>query len=658
VNPAEIGGFKIVRQLGKGGMGAVYEALEPGTGRPVALKVLLGEGVDDVAIARFEREGRAAASVDHVHVARVHKLGRDARTGHPFLVSELIRGGSLHDRLKSRGTLDWREAASFGAQIARGLEAIHRAGLVHRDLKPANVLLDEEGRARITDFGLARSVSRESQRLTKTGELLGTLEYLAPEQADSAHHVGPEADLYSLGATIFALLSGEPPFTGLGHSVIMQILQKPPPRLSSRVAATPPSLDALVARLLEKDPKTRGTASEIAAALEAIAREAEPRRSVAMLVAVAVVGVVVAGGGLAWVFAGKTTPPPAPAATPTPRTRSVPEWYEKRAPDAKPAFPLPRGLSFGKNDGEYVHDADRSILVFVPAGRCTCGSDAVEAMLKRARTPEVNRVDRYLPPVGPARAVTLAAYFIGKYELRFAQFRRFVEEHHHRTDAEREGKSFVFYRDLDWRPNVASATFRRPEGVLAPEGEPSDDEPVVQVSWDDAVAYCRWANLRLPTEDEWERAALWDPKTRASRLYAWGNDRPGSQRLPGRVANVRDQSLLSAWDELDSSKGGEFPTDFLGHDDGFAMRAPVGSFPEGASLVGALDMTGNVSEWCDGVYIEEPHEDSGVPSGEKRIFRGGGWMDQPIYEIGAVRTRGTSDYRTNDLGFRVARSYP
>src|SRR5262249_51328910 len=163
-------------------MGAVYEALDA-NGRTVALKVLTLDATEDV-LARFRIEAQAASRVDHPNVVRVFQLGRDPRTGEAFLTTELLPGGCLHDRLGAEGRLPWREAARLGAEIATGLDAIHAAGLIHRDLKPANVLFDGSGRPKIADFGLARITESVAQRLTRTGEVLGTPEYLAPEQAD------------------------------------------------------------------------------------------------------------------------------------------------------------------------------------------------------------------------------------------------------------------------------------------------------------------------------------------------------------------------------------------------------------------------------------------------------------------------------------------
>ncbi|HZU96686.1 MAG TPA: serine/threonine-protein kinase [Planctomycetota bacterium] len=260
--------YRIVALVGAGGMGAVYRAHDEALDREVALKVLLPGNMDDpLHRQRFLREARAAAAVVHPHVAIVHFVSEVQ--GFPFIVSELVAGGSLAARQARELRIPWREAARLGGQIARGLDAIHAAGIVHRDLKPANVLVDGHGDAKVTDFGLARVESVE--KLTKTGELMGTPAFMSPEQANGTG-VDPRADLYSLGALVFALVAGRPPFDGAGFEILNDLMNKKAPALSSLVPEVPRELDALVARLLAKEPQKRGKdAALVASELEAIA---------------------------------------------------------------------------------------------------------------------------------------------------------------------------------------------------------------------------------------------------------------------------------------------------------------------------------------------------------------------------------------------------
>ncbi len=204
-----IGGYRVLSVLGKGGMGVVYLA-EGARGRRVALKVVSPQFASDPDfMARFRREGRALKALSHPNV--VGFLGSGAEGGSPYLVFECFSGGDLREEIRRRGRFAWRDAASLGARIARGLGAVHAAGLIHRDLKPENVLLSEEGEPKLSDFGLVGSEAASlavSQALTRTGELLGTLAYMAPEQADGGRDVTAKADLYSFGVLLYAMLAG------------------------------------------------------------------------------------------------------------------------------------------------------------------------------------------------------------------------------------------------------------------------------------------------------------------------------------------------------------------------------------------------------------------------------------------------------------------
>jgi serine/threonine-protein kinase len=331
-----VGGYVVLEKLGEGGMGAVFKARDEKLGRVVALKLASRVLVEDERLRkRFVREARAAALARHRHVAVVHDVGE--HQGLPFIVMELVAGGSLKDRLRKQGCLPWREVAVFGAQVARGLAAIHGLGLVHRDLKPENVLLDSEGVCKITDFGLVGITDETglamTRALTKTGEIMGTLVFMAPEQADG-RKVGPEADLYSLGATLFALLAGRPPFEGQGIAVVKAILADAPPSLGPLAPGTPSRLLALVERLLSKEPSRRGEAAEVARELDAIAAGSvatggsTKRLSIALGLGAGLVAVVVAVALAAFKAIASAAPPaltpPAPPVEASPTVGTPP----------------------------------------------------------------------------------------------------------------------------------------------------------------------------------------------------------------------------------------------------------------------------------------------------------------------------------------------
>jgi serine/threonine-protein kinase len=319
-------------------MGAVYAAVDP-VGRRVALKVLTANALDELARSRFKQEAVAAARLSHPNVARVHSSG-DLR-GVSYIAFELVTGGSLAGRLKADGPLPWRDVARLGAEIALGLEAIHGAGLIHRDMKPDNVLLDEEGHAKISDLGIARVLGTSTrENFTKTGELLGTPAFMSPEQIDNPRAVDARTDVYALGATLFALLVGKPPFEGAGHEVLVKVIRDPPRGPRTAVPEVPLALDALILACLEKDKERRPrTALALAEKLEAIASgpaEApvpKSRKLVFLLAGLAAIGI--GGGALAAILSSsgpRPSGPPArsPSAPPPPvRRESASELLER-----------------------------------------------------------------------------------------------------------------------------------------------------------------------------------------------------------------------------------------------------------------------------------------------------------------------------------------
>lgn len=265
-----IGQYVIQELLGRGGMGAVYRAKHLELNRPVAIKVLAPSRGEDPKLAteRFLREARAAAALDHPNIVRIFDVARHNNT--PYLVMEFVDGETLQQVLDRSGALAIEDAVKCIAQAAAGLQHAHEKGFVHRDIKPANLIRDRSGVVKILDMGLARTTNSQD-RLTEhfdEGAVVGTADYIAPEQAINCPDIDHRADIYSLGATLFTLICGRPPFEGNTTQKLMQHQMKVPSQLHTIMPSVPVSLSLIVARMLEKKPSQRfRNAGEVIAAL-------------------------------------------------------------------------------------------------------------------------------------------------------------------------------------------------------------------------------------------------------------------------------------------------------------------------------------------------------------------------------------------------------
>ncbi|MBX3472083.1 MAG: serine/threonine protein kinase, partial [Planctomycetes bacterium] len=251
--PAQVDRFQLLQELGRGAMGAVYRALDVQSGQEVALKLAL-ERPDWVRLQRFQREGEVTASLRHPNIVGVHGMG--VVDGRPFLAYELVEGARGLDEAARDAPMGRR--VELVRDVARALGYAHQRGVVHRDVKPQNVLVDAQGHVRVADFGLAQAVDHE--RLTKTGALVGTPRYMAPEQLQAQRgEVGPQTDVWALGVMLHeALTGGDTPFPHASLQELLQrVLEAPPVRPRQVDPSIPPSLEAVVLRALEKDPGAR-----------------------------------------------------------------------------------------------------------------------------------------------------------------------------------------------------------------------------------------------------------------------------------------------------------------------------------------------------------------------------------------------------------------
>ena len=248
------GRYRLDAQIGAGGMSTVYRALDQTLERRVAIKLLHREiATDSDPLERFRREARAVAQLSHPHIVGVIDAGEDE--GRPYIVFEYVEGETLKERIRRMGRLPMDEAIAYAIEIARALGCAHSHHIVHRDVKPQNVLIDEEGSAKVTDFGIARTLDQEG--LTADGRVLGTTDYVSPEQA-LGHDVNGQSDIYSLGVVLFEMLTGDVPFHGENQvSVAMKHVREDMPDLQLRRPEASATLASVLDRMTDKDLRRR-----------------------------------------------------------------------------------------------------------------------------------------------------------------------------------------------------------------------------------------------------------------------------------------------------------------------------------------------------------------------------------------------------------------
>jgi serine/threonine protein kinase, bacterial len=265
------GRYRVDTMIATGGMSAVYRGLDMRLDRPVALKVMDSRYAGDTQfMTRFQREARAVARLKNPGLVAVYDQGIDGQ--HPFLVMELVEGGTLRELLRERGPMPPHAVAAVLAPVLGGLAVAHRAGLVHRDIKPENVLISDDGEVKIADFGLVRAVAEA--KITSTSVILGTAAYLSPEQV-STGDADPRSDVYSVGILAYELLTGDTPFTGdSALAVAYQRMDSDVPAPSTVIAGVPAQFDDLVLRATAREPGERyADAQDMADDLEAVAEE-------------------------------------------------------------------------------------------------------------------------------------------------------------------------------------------------------------------------------------------------------------------------------------------------------------------------------------------------------------------------------------------------
>ena len=249
--------YELSKRIGRGGMADVFLGRDRLLDRQVAIKVLFPEfAVDPNFVERFRREAQAAANLSHPNIVNVYDWGK--HSGTYFIAMEFVDGRTLADILRSNGHVTAKQAAEIASEVAAALGFAHEAGLVHRDIKPANILIGSNGQVKVADFGIARAMNAPTEsNLTQAGAVMGTATYFSPEQAQGAQP-DPRSDLYSLGIVMYEMVAGRPPFTGENPvSIAYKQVHDNPQPLNQFVADVPRPYEAIVAKLLAKDPKVR-----------------------------------------------------------------------------------------------------------------------------------------------------------------------------------------------------------------------------------------------------------------------------------------------------------------------------------------------------------------------------------------------------------------
>jgi formylglycine-generating enzyme required for sulfatase activity/tRNA A-37 threonylcarbamoyl transferase component Bud32 len=614
-----LGSYRILERLGEGGMGQVYKAHHVSMDRTIALKMIPKERVTDpTAVGRFQREVRAIAKLSHPNIVIAFEVNQAGQT--LFLAMEYVDGIDLARLVQQSGPLSISRACEYIRQAAMGLQHAHERGLVHRDIKPGNLMVTRPGAdqrpvIKILDFGLARfeSESANAARLTQMGKVVGTVDYIAPEQAQDPRRADIRADIYSLGCTLFYLLTGKPPFPGkdVVEKIGARVLGDAPSVRQSR-PEVPPALEQVLAKMMARDPANRfQTPGEVVRALvrhklegrkpDSPPVEAEilpaslarvplaPRRrgegsfkkvSVVMAVVLGLVAVLAIGALL------------------TPKNNDV---LKPGAPLAAVNASIPE-----KNDaeaGEFTNSIGMK-LVLIPAGTFQMGSPPEEQGRSGNETPR-HTVEISHP------------FFMGVYTVTQDEYQKVMGPNPSHFSPSGGGKT-----------KVAGIDTKR--------------FPVEHVSWFDALAFCEklsWLDqekraghaYRLPTEAEWEYAC----RARTTTPFHFGN------KLSSKDANFDGTRPYG-----EAEKG-----PFLGR------PTTVGSYAK--SAFGLCDMHGNVWQWCNDWHDEDyfkntPQKDppgpASGPYGE-RSQRGGTW-DRPGQDCRAA-TRGRGRPEIAGAGFRV-----
>lgn len=612
------GRYRIDSLMGVGGMGSVYRATRILIGDEVAIKILHTERVADPhAAERFRREAQAAARLKHPNAVSIYDFGISGE-GLQYLVMELIEGQSLREVMKERGPLEPAFCAEVTAQTCAALDEAHRQQIVHRDVKPDNIIVNQSPhglRVKVLDFGIAKLRDDAASHLTQTGSVMGTPQYMSPEQC-LGEELDARADIYSMGIVLYEMLCGRVPFNSpISTAVVVQHVNQPPPPLRSYNTRISPQLEALVLHALQKQREARpSSAGAFARALSQAVQQSDTQIDNATAAALRL-----SASEPASLPSQNLGAPQVPLASDMPATVHLaslagPTGAVAPARSTGGNGTVTRGAS-ARSANTYIIAATALVLLVTIVGWLSwrafdAGTDEGASSGVNNQTKTVKATASSPPPgmvyveggtflMGssdvisdpdskPAHSVAVKPFFIDIYEVTC----------------------------LDYKKCVESGQCAKPSGWISrdyPEG--TANHPVTGVSWEEANAYARWAGKRLPTEEEWEFAAR-GPK---SLMYPWGDQ----WKLGCANADNAQNAITDV---------GVYKCD---------------------SPYGAGDLIGNAWEWTSSKWAAYPNgrlADQGT--GDEKVIRGGSW--QSPRSVTASFRQGYAG-PGGETGFRCAR---
>jgi formylglycine-generating enzyme required for sulfatase activity len=653
----EIGGYRVKRLIGYGGMGAVFEAEHQSLELRAAVKVLSFTGPHDRqaadAVKRFLDEAKALSAVRHSGLVRLYDSGQ-LPDGTVYMLMEYLAGEPLRARL-ARGRLPLDTALALLLQIASALCEVHDKGIVHRDLTPSNLLIvpdrEAEGgeRVKLLDFGIAK-IRSGIETHTKTGECCGTPRYMAPEQCEGSAYINDRADIYTLGLLLFEMLAGRSPYavhSGDALAWMFAHVSRRPQKLSELVPAVPPEIAELAAEMLDKVPAQRPSAAQVVQRLRRYSQLARRNSSSTDGNAELVLAPPAAGVRSRLAGLGQTERLWGLVALLTTGFCAVGffGWRE--------LGPAPGGTAVAARSAARAALAP-SGMVLIRGQRQVLGSSAAEvtaalAECQASGDPACQR-DTF-EREQPERIVNVSSFYLDQKEVTNREYAAWLNRTPQplQVVSDSQGKDRQLFRkgepsrllaDLYFKDGRGSGLVREAGRYLARPG--FAELPVVQVTWHGAREYCLGLGRDLPTEAQWERAARDrgpGPSGEPPR-YPWGDE-------PPRCDGVRMAQLSGR------CAGAAVPGPL-----------PVGTAAQDLTPSGVFDLGGNVSEWVRDRFVA-PYPDCGecldpliLPGGESgpsyRVFRGGSFTLGSSETRSATRSRWAEDLPCESIGFRCA----